>query len=132
MEILKEGNASRRQNETGIGSNEWFYYFKYLLNMRNDNTGSENSVLFPDDQHVLDSSQLNIPINAAEIIESINHLHANKSPEPDGICMQMYKCIIDISLPFLTKLFDEVFESGEFPDDWGLSIIAPLHTKKAI
>ena len=127
--ILKEGNASRRQNETGISSDEWFNYFKNLLNMRNDSTGSENVVLFSDDRQVLDSRQLNIHINAAEIIESINHLHANKSPGPDGICMEMYKCIIDISLPFLTKLVDEIYESGVFPDEWDLSIIAPLHKK---
>ena len=63
--ILKEGNASRRQNETGISSDEWFNYLKNLLNMRNDSTGSKNVVLFHDDRHVLDSSQLNIPINAA-------------------------------------------------------------------
>ena len=44
--ILKEGNASRRQNETRISSDEWFNYFKNLLNMRNDNTESENIVLF--------------------------------------------------------------------------------------
>lgn len=43
--------------------------------------------------------------------------------------MEMYKCIIDISLPFLTKLFDEIFESGVFPDEWGLSIITPPHKK---
>ena len=64
----------------------------------------------------LDSSQLNILMNAAEIIESINHLHANKSPGTDGICMEMYKCFIDIILPFLMKMLNEFFQSGEFPD----------------
>ena len=51
--ILKEGNASRHKKETGISSDEWFNYFKNPLNMRNDNTGSENVVLFPGDRQVL-------------------------------------------------------------------------------
>ena len=43
--------------------------------------------------------------------------------------MEMYKYIIDIILPFLTKLFDEIFESCKFPDECDLSIIAPLNKK---
>ena len=51
------------------------------------------------------------------------------SPGPDEICMEMYKYIIYIILPFLTKVFDEIFESVEFPDEWGPSIIATLNKK---
>ena len=44
----------------------------------------------------------------------------------------MYKCTINDILPFLNPLFNEIFDSGCFPDTWSESIITPLHKKGPI
>ena len=73
--------------------------------------------------------ELNIPISDLEIRQSIHHLRANKSPGPDGVCLEMYKHTIHIILPFLNALFNEIFENGDFPAQWSQSIITPIHKK---
>jgi hypothetical protein len=41
----------------------------------------------------------------------------------------MYKHSIHIILPFLNALFNEIFENGNFPEEWSQSIITPIHKK---
>ena len=43
--------------------------------------------------------------------------------------MEMYKNTFDTSLPFMQTLFNKIFETGDFPETWGRSIITPLHKK---
>jgi hypothetical protein len=52
-------------------------------------------------------------------MQSIDHLRANRSPGPDGVCLEMYmyKHSIHIILPFLNALFNEIFENGNFPEE---------------
>ena len=74
-----------------------------------------------------------LSITEAEIVESTKQLHVNKSPGLDGICVEVYKCIIGtIFLPFLKELFNEMFDNSDFPDDWSKSLITPLHKKRPI
>ena len=35
-------------------------------------------------------------------------------------------------MPYLCSLFNGIFRSGKFPDQWSLSIIFPLHKKGSI
>ena len=60
---------------------------------------------------------------------NINHLRANRSPGTDGVCLEMYKHTIYIILPFLNALFNEIFQNGDFPEQWSQSIITPIHKK---
>ena len=41
----------------------------------------------------------------------------------------MYVHTLNKTLPFLYTLFNEIFESGDFPYDWSSSIITPIHEK---
>ena len=79
-----------------------------------------------------DSSSLNQPITDDEISFSINHVQNNRAPGPDGICIEMYKCTLVYTLPYLNKLFINIFESGNFPQVWGNSIITPVHKKGSV
>ena len=72
--------------------------------------------------------ELNIPISDLEVRQSINKLHANRSPGPDGVCLEMYKHSFHIILSFLNELFNEIFENGDCPEQW--SIITPIHNKR--
>ena len=56
----------------------------------------------------------------------------NRSPGPDGIVIEMYKKTLHLTLPYLHKLFNEVFNSGHFPSEWANSIIYPVHKKGSV
>ena len=47
-----------------------------------------------------DSSELNEIITDDESRRSVSHLHLNKSPGPDDVCIELYKCTKEYILPF--------------------------------
>ena len=53
-------------------------------------------------------------------------MHENKSG-PNGMCIEIYKHTLDTISPFLYRLFNEILESGSFPEQWSESIITPIH-----
>ena len=80
----------------------------------------------------MDDSDLNELINQDEVRKSISYLHSNKSPGPDGLCIELFKCTLDYILPFLTTVFNTIFSEGIVPESWGGSIIWPIHKKGSL
>ena len=66
-------------------------------------------------------------ISSEEIKQSIKRVKPNKSVGPDGLCIELYKHTSDVILPFLTELFNMIYDTGYFPVDWSTSIVVPLH-----
>ena len=114
---MKDGNNSRKRNANTVKSEEWYNYFKGLLNQeidqRNLNNDNDN-VMLNNAPRMDDSNDLNVPISNLEIRTSIDTLHINKSPGPDGICLERFRSITEIILPFLKELFDEIFDMEIF------------------
>jgi len=123
-ENIIDSNVSDTDN---ISSNGWFDYFQSLLN--DDNVEDININETPNNEIQPDNDILNRPITENEIKCSIKNLHKNKSPGPDGICIEIYKHTLDTISPFLYRLFNEILESGSFPEQWSESIITPIHKK---
>ena len=78
-----------------------------------DNNEQNGNVSFLNARQNLDCCQFNIPFTETEIADSIKQLHVNKSPGPDGICVELYKCITGVILPFLKKLINGSFGKGD-------------------
>jgi len=88
-----------------------------------------NATLVEQNIENIDCTPLNNPILEEEIRMSILSLKSNKSPGPDGVCIEIYKSTLDIILPFLLSLFNEILDTGNFPLQWSESIITPIHKK---
>ncbi len=73
------------------------------------------------------NAYLNECITESEILRAISQVHANRAPGPDGIDTIFYKNTSGIIVPYLLKLFNCIFSSGQIPDSWGESIITPIH-----
>ena len=43
----------------------------------------------------------------------MSHIHSNKSPGLDGICIELYKCTIEYILPYLNIVFNDIFSNFE-------------------
>ena len=72
----------------------------------------------------VDDSDLNKIITDFEVGRSIQTLNSNKTPGPDGICVELFKNTVEYVLQFLTTLFNNIFTSGIVPESWGYSIVA--------
>ena len=63
---------------------------------------------------------------------SLNKLKNKKSPGFDQLSNEMIKCTNILGITLLTKLFNVVLKSGNFPDDWNFGLIKLIHKENEI
>jgi len=68
-------------------------------------------------------------ISEFEVREAIRKMKSGKAPGLDEISAEFLKSAETIVTPFLTKLFNKLFETGYFPEEWSRSVIVPLFKK---
>ena len=117
-------NCNKKSSQNHITADNWLTYFRNLLNM---NVETANDDLLQNITQEHDSHDLERPISDDEIISSVKSMHANRSPGPDGICIEMLKYTLNEITPFLNILFNEIYDKGELPANWCENIICPIH-----
>jgi hypothetical protein len=71
-------------------------------------------------------NELCFKITDSEITKAINSLKNGKSSGIDGISNEMIKASCSHLLPSLTKLFNKVLASSEYPKHWSVGYISPV------
>jgi hypothetical protein len=56
-------------------------------------------------------------------------MKGGKKRGPDGIPIEVWKCLVDIAIVWLTKLFNRIFRSNKMPDEWRSSLV-PIFKNK--
>lgn len=69
------------------------------------------------------------PITRAEIERAIQTLKNNKAPGPDEIPAELIKLLDDKGVAVLRKLFNRIYETGQYPLQWLSSTFIPLPKK---
>ena len=49
---------------------------------------------------------------------------------PDGIPIEVWRCLRDRAIVWLTKFFNLIFRSNKMPEEWRRSILAPIFKNK--
>ena len=65
-------------------------------------------------------------ITVDEIEMAIKKLKKGKAPGWDGLTTDMYKCFNGKLKEFLKDLFNQILETGSYPDQWKRGIIKPI------
>ena len=84
----------------------------------------------PESMHYLDFINDRVLISqstAEEISNGIKKLKNNKASGLDSISNEMIKARAPIILPFLVIFFNKILETKEYPDEWAVGIITPIH-----
>jgi hypothetical protein len=68
-------------------------------------------------------------IQASEVKEALKRMKGGKTMGPDGIPIEVWKCLVDIAIVWLTKLFNHFFRSNKMPDEWR-STLVPIFKNK--
>ena len=127
-QTLKQGNSDKPPVDQSITYNQWSDYFEILLNQ--EVTGLANDRLarnvFGNLVPVANSDCLNVPTSHDEIKSSVCALRGNCATLGiDGICVEMFKHTVNVILPYMHALFNQIFATGQFPADWSESVISP-------
>ena len=53
-----------------------------------------------------------------------------KAMGPDGIPIKVWRCLRDIAIVWLTKMFNNIFRSNKMSEEWRRSILVPIYKNK--
>jgi Reverse transcriptase (RNA-dependent DNA polymerase) len=62
--------------------------------------------------------------------EALKKMKIGKALGPDDIPIEIWRCLGDIAIVWLTKLFNTIFRSNKMPDEWRRSILVPIFKNK--
>jgi hypothetical protein len=66
----------------------------------------------------------------AEIGEALKRMKGGKAMGPDGIPIEVWRCLGERAVVWLTKLFNLIFRSNKMPEEWRRSILVPIFKNK--
>ena len=70
-------------------------------------------------------------IQEVEIGETLKRMKRGKAMDPDGIPIEVWRCLGDRAIVWLTKLFNLIFRSNKMPEKWRRSILVPIFKNKS-
>ena len=69
-------------------------------------------------------------ISKEEVRENMKRMKNRKAVGPDDIPVEVWKCLGEIALEFLTKLYNRTLESERKPEEWRNSVLIPIFKNK--
>jgi hypothetical protein len=125
-DIKKLGCCKKSEISDKIKLDEWFIHFENVFKQCEE-IFCEN--IAESDVNENSDHELNCEITEEEVKCAITSLNSGKAGGTDGIVAEMLKGGNSEVLSFLVKLYNKVFNSGIYPDDWSKAIVVPIHKK---
>jgi len=125
-----KNTRTQKRIQANIDMNSWYEHFKAVLSegkvdIENE-TNIEESASAENDVHV---PQLDDPISEEEVRRALRNLKHGKAAGLDQVCGEFLKYAGDVVCPFLTHLFNKLYDLSIFPEEWCKSVIVPLYKK---
>ncbi|KAK3575497.1 hypothetical protein QTP86_028193 [Hemibagrus guttatus] len=100
----------------------WKEYFEELMNEENER---EKRV-----EGVNSVEQKVDKIRKDEVRKALKRMKSVKAVGPDDIPVEVWKCLGEAAVEFLTSLFNRVLESERMPEEWRRSVLVPIFKNK--
>jgi hypothetical protein len=102
-----ERKRDNKDPSSNILPNEWFDYFKKLMNIDYNNNFNDNNFSFDDSQNC--NTELNCSIAAEEVVLAMKSPKNTKYCSPDGIINEMLKIVCNLTLGFFYGIIQHYF-----------------------
>jgi hypothetical protein len=66
----------------------------------------------------------------AEIEEALKRMNRGKAMGPDGIPIEVWRCLGARAICWLEKLFNLIFRENKIPEEWRRSVLVPIFKNK--
>uniref|UniRef100_A0AAR2LU20 Reverse transcriptase domain-containing protein n=1 Tax=Pygocentrus nattereri TaxID=42514 RepID=A0AAR2LU20_PYGNA len=121
VRLIKDREGNVLVSEQRVLS-RWKEYFEELMNEENERerrtTGGEIV-----DQEVQ-------RISKVEVRAALKRMKNGKAVGPDDIPVEVWRCLGEKAVDFLTRFFNKILESERMPDEWRSSVLVPIFKNK--
>jgi hypothetical protein len=122
---IRNKKGSLLINETDI-RNRWKEYIENLYNKAEKPTEVELQLEL---EQEVDNDSKGPPILHSEVQEAIRHMKRKKAEGSDNIPAELLKALGKTAIDRLTEICNDMYNTGNWPDDFYKSIIIPLKKK---
>ncbi|MCJ8728282.1 hypothetical protein PDJAM_G00002700 [Pangasius djambal] len=109
VRVIKDRDGSMLTSEESV-QRRWKEYFEELMNEENER---ENRV-----EGVTSVEQKVDKIRKDQVRKALKRMKSGKAVGPDDIPVEVWKCLGEAAVEFLTSLFNRVLESEKMPEEW--------------
>jgi hypothetical protein len=124
IKCIKDGTDRLPVKDEEI-KNIWREYFDKLFNGENEGPTFEL-----DDSSDDTNRRFVRRIQEAEIEEALKRMKGGKAMGSDGIPIEVWRCLDERAVVWLTKLFNLFFRSNRMKEEWRRSILVPIFKNK--
>ncbi|KAL0906721.1 hypothetical protein M5K25_025237 [Dendrobium thyrsiflorum] len=105
----------------------WMRYFNKLFN-----EDYENAIDFGDLSILNEKKDFCFyrRISKIEVREALKKMKCGKAVGPDDIPIEVWKCLGEDGISWLTKLFNIILKTKKMPDEWRKSVLIPIFKNK--
>ena len=64
-----------------------------------------------------------------EVRKVLERMKSEKPVGPDDIPVKVWKCLGEVAIDFLNRLFNRILETDKMPDEWRKSVVVPIYKK---
>ena len=104
----------------------WKEYYIGLMNEENERERER-------ERRENDGERVNLEVESIskeEVRENMQRMKNGKAVGPDDIPVDVWKCLGERALKFLTKLYNRTMESERMPEEWRDSVLIPIFKNK--
>ncbi|KAK3546717.1 hypothetical protein QTP70_033372, partial [Hemibagrus guttatus] len=121
VRVIKDRDGNVLTSEESV-QRRWKEYFEELMNEENER---EKRV-----EGVNSVEQKVDKIRKDEVRKALKRMKSGKAVGPDNIMVEVWKCLGEAAVEFLTSLFNRVLESERMPEEWRRSVSVPIFKNK--
>ena len=121
VRMMKDKDGNVMTDEESV-LRMWKEYYMGLMNEENERERRE-----------IDAERVNLEVESVskeEVMENMQRMKNGKAVGPDDIPVEVWKCLGESALKFLTKLYNRTMESERMPEEWRDSVLIPIFKNK--
>ena len=120
VRVIKDENDIVMVNSEAV-LKRWKKYFEKLMNKEN------NRDLRTEEAEVV-NEEVNC-ISREEVKNALRRMKKDKAAGPDALPVEVWKCMGEMGIKFLTRLFNRLLMGERIPEEWR-SVLIPIYKNK--
>ena len=121
VRVIKDENNNVMVNSEAV-LKRWKEYFEKLMN-------EENNIDPRTEETEVVKEEVNF-VSREEVKKALRRIKKDKAVGPDELPVKVWKCMGEMGIKFLTRLFNRLLMGERMPEEWRRSVLIPIYKNK--